>query len=58
MGQLIGSLIRHALTLLSGYLVANGVDITPDITEAIVGGATAISTVVWSALQKKGVVKF
>lgn len=52
MGQQIAlGMIRHALTLAGGYLVARGVD--GAAVDAMIGGLTAAAGLIWSALEKR-----
>lgn len=47
-------LIRHALTILGGYFVSNGL-IDENTATTIVGGAVALVGVLWSVWAKKTV---
>jgi hypothetical protein len=49
--QIILGLVRHALTIAGGYLVARGVD--GATVEAIIGGLTAAAGLAWSVLEKR-----
>lgn len=49
--QIILGLVRHALTIAGGYLVARGVD--GATVEAIIGGVTAAAGLAWSAWDKR-----
>jgi len=49
--QILG-LVRHALTIVGGALVAKGF-IDEDILAEAIGGVLAIAGVVWSIVDKK-----
>jgi hypothetical protein len=48
----LGLLARHFLTMGAGYLVAKG-QLDPGAAETLIGAATTILAVAWSAVQKK-----
>lgn len=45
-------LIRHALTVVGGYLVASG-DLEPQHVETIAGAVAVLIGVLWSILDKR-----
>ncbi len=53
--QVIAAMVRHVLTAAGGALVAQGMADAATV-EAIVGGGVAAVGVVWSILQKRGMV--
>lgn len=57
MTEILAGFFRHVLTVAAGSLITDGV-ITADDTNVVGGALAAIVATVWSALQKKGVVKF
>jgi hypothetical protein len=53
--KIVGSLVRHAVTAVGGFMVASGlVDPVADAAalEAIAGGAVALAGLGWSMLEK------
>ncbi len=49
--KILGSLVRHVLTLAAGALVGKGL-IESSAVEPVVGGAMAVVGVAWSVFQK------
>lgn len=49
--KILGSLVRHVLTLAAGALVSKGL-IESSAVEPVVGGAMAVVGVAWSVFQK------
>ena len=49
------SLIRHALSAVGGFLVAQGLTDKATV-EAIIGGAVALAALGWSLFHKKAIV--
>lgn len=52
MSIIISSLIRHALTLVAGGLIADGT-LTDSDLQVVSGAVTTVAVVIWSVVEKK-----
>lgn len=50
--QIVSTLVRHALTLVAGGLIADGT-LTDSDVQIVSGAVTTVAVVIWSIIEKK-----